>query len=124
MNSELEALLRRDFFSFARKAIRELEGNKLGDELYLKYVASELDQFARADTRRLIVNLPPGRGKTLLGSVCLTAWMLAHDPKLKMMIVTHAETLSKTIARNIREIMQSSWFQRLLRAGSSGAIAS
>ena len=102
MDPALKAVLRGNFFSFARKAIRELEGTKLGDEPYLRYLASELDQFAREETRRLIINLPPGHLKTLLGSVVLAAWMLAHDPSLKIIIVTHAEHLSKTIARNIR----------------------
>jgi hypothetical protein len=46
MNLPIRVLLRRDFFSFAHKAIRELEGTKLGDELYLRYLARELNQFA------------------------------------------------------------------------------
>jgi hypothetical protein len=113
MNPELKALLHENFLPFARKAIFELEGTKIGKEPYLAYLADELEQFAEGETRRLIINLPPGHLKTLLSSVCLTAWMLAHDPALKIMVVTHAETLSKTIARNIRTILQSAWFKEL-----------
>jgi predicted phage terminase large subunit-like protein len=113
MNPTLQAVLRRNFFSFARKAIRELEGTKLGDDPYLRYLSKELDQFAQDETRRLLINLPPGHLKTWLGSVCLTAWMLAHDPSLKIILVTHAEHLSKTIARNIRSILQSGWFKEI-----------
>ena len=29
-------------------------------EPYLKFLASKLDQFARDETRRMIINLPPG----------------------------------------------------------------
>ena len=68
MNSTVKALLRTNFLSFARKAIRELEGTKLGDEQYLRYLADELDQFAENETHRLIINLPPGHLKTWLGS--------------------------------------------------------
>lgn len=113
MNPELKALLRRDYLSFARKAILELEGNRIGVEPYLKYLADGLKQFADGETPRLIVNLPPGHLKTWLGSICLAALMLAHDPSLKIMIVTHGEDLSKTIARNIRAILQSDWFREL-----------
>ena len=112
MTPALRGLLRRDFFSFARKAIRELEGTKLADP-YLSYLARELDRFAKEETRRLIVNLPPGHLKTLMASVCLTAWLLAHDPSLELIIVTHAEHLSKTIARKILTILQSRWFEDL-----------
>ena len=107
------ALLRGDFLSFARKAIRELEGTKLGDEPYLRFLAGELDEFAEGENCRLIINLPPGHLKTLLGSVFLTAWLLAHDPSLKTIIVSHAEHLSKTIARNIRTLLQSTWYKEL-----------
>jgi hypothetical protein len=113
MDRELKALLPRDFLSFARKAILELDGTAIGRDRYLRYLADELDQFAQNETHRLIINLPPGHLKTLLGSVCMTAWLLAHNPQLKVMVVTHAEILSKTIARNIRTILQSIWFKKL-----------
>lgn len=113
MKLTLDVLLRRSFFAFASKAIKELEDVKLGDQPYLRYLATELEQFADENTNRLIVNLPPGHLKTLLGSVSLTAWILAHDPSLNVMIVTHAEHLSKAIARNVRTILQSSWFKKL-----------
>ena len=113
MKGTLEALLRSDLFSFARKAIFELEGTKLGDEQYLKYLVGELMPFAEGRTRRLIINLPPGHLKTLLASVCLPAWLLAHDPSLKIIIVTHAEHLSKTISRNIRTILKEAWFREV-----------
>jgi predicted phage terminase large subunit-like protein len=113
LDSDLKALLHKDFYFFARKALGELQGTKLGAEPYLKYLAKELDQFALEKTLRLIVNLPPGHLKTLLGSVSLTAWLLAHNPSLKIMIVTHAEHLSKTIARNIREIVKAAWYREV-----------
>ena len=113
MNSTLEALLRQNFLSFARKAIWDLEGTQLGDDPYLRYLARELDLFADNQTNRLIINLPPGHGKSLFASVCLTAWLLAHDPSLKVIIATHTEHLSRTIARNIRSILLSSWFKEV-----------
>jgi phage terminase large subunit-like protein len=94
-------------------AIRELEGTKLGHDPYLGYLARELELFAEQLTTRLIINLPPGHGKSLLASVCLTAWLLAHDPRQKLILVSHAAHLSTTIARNIRSILQSSWFKEV-----------
>ena len=106
-------MLSRDFLSFARKAIGGLDGTTIGDDPYLHYLARKLSQFAEEETRRLIINLPPGHLKTMLGSVCMTAWLLAHQPRLKIIIITHAETLSKTIARNIRTVIQSGWFKEV-----------
>src|SRR5581483_5927718 len=61
----------------------------------------------------LLVNLPPGHLKTSLGSVCLAAWLLGHEPSLKIIVVSHAEHLSKSIARKIRSISQSAWFREV-----------
>ena len=52
MDPRIKVLLSRDFLSFARKAISELEGTKIFNEPYLKYLAHELDQFANEETRR------------------------------------------------------------------------
>jgi predicted phage terminase large subunit-like protein len=116
MNSTLKALLRQNFLSFARKAINELEGKPLGDDPYLQYLTRELELFADSQTNRVIINLPPGHGKSLVASVCLSAWLLAHDPCLKVMVVTHAAHLSTAISRNIRSILRSSWFKEVFDA--------
>ena len=47
MDPALKALLRRNFLSFARKAIRELEGTKLGDEPYLAISGGRTGSFRR-----------------------------------------------------------------------------
>ena len=114
MKPALKAVLSRDFLSFARKAIVELDGTIIiGDEPYLHYLAGELNRFAESEIRQLVINLPPGHLKTMLGSVCMTAWLLAHHPKLKIIIVSHAEHLLKTIARYIRSIARSGWFEEI-----------
>jgi predicted phage terminase large subunit-like protein len=115
MTPQMKALLRKDFLSFARKAIQELDGTKIGQQPYLRCLASKLDQLAEGEIRRLLINLPPGHLKTQLGSVCLPAWLLAHQPSLKIIIVTHAEHLSTTIARNIRTIALSPWFKEVFK---------
>ena len=39
MDNHLTVLFRQNFFAFARKTVRELEGTRLGDEPYLKFLA-------------------------------------------------------------------------------------
>jgi hypothetical protein len=115
MRNELKIMLRSDFLSFARKAILELGGTKLGDDQYLEYLATELMEFVDGKTRRLLVNLPPRHLKTLLFSVCLSAWKFAHQPSTKIMVVTYAEQLAESIARAIRGILQSDWFKEIFQ---------
>jgi hypothetical protein len=77
MKNELNSILRNNFPAFVSKAIRELDGTKLDHDRYLEHLATELMEFVDGTTRRLIVNLPPRHLKTLLFSVCLSAWTLS-----------------------------------------------
>jgi predicted phage terminase large subunit-like protein len=111
MKNELKILFRNDFLSFARKAIRELSGTKVGDDPYLEYLATELRDFIDGDTKRLLVNIPSRHLKTYLFSICLSAWEFARRPSAKIMVVTYADQLAEMIARAIRGILQSAWFK-------------
>ena len=114
MNSTLRSLLRDDFLSFARKALREIEGLTIDGSHICSYLAHEFALFAEKKTiNHLLINLPPGHLKDSLGSVCFAAWLLAHDPTLKLIVVSHAEHLSKEIARKIRAILHSAWFREI-----------
>ena len=86
MKNEIN-LLRNDFLSFTRKAIRRLEGIRLSHDRYLELLASWLSDFADAITKQQLVNLPPRHLKTLMGSVCLPAWILGHNPTTKIMVL-------------------------------------
>jgi hypothetical protein len=115
MKNELKSVLRTDFIAFARKAILDLDGTKLGNDRYLEYLAAELIEFVDGKTRRLLINLPPRHLKTLLSAVCLSAWNFGRQPSAKIMVVTYAEQLAESIARGIRGILQSGWFQEVFQ---------
>jgi hypothetical protein len=97
MKDELKRLLRTDFLSFSRKAIFEQSGTKLSRDRYLEYLATELTEFIDGNTKRLLVSLPPRHIKTLLSSVCLSAWVFAQRPSAKIMVVTYSEQLAETM---------------------------
>jgi hypothetical protein len=105
MKNEISSLLRTDFLSFARKAIRRLEGTTLSRDRYLELLASVLSAFADATTKQqLLVNLPPRHLKTLLGSVCLSAWILGRNPNTKIMLLACSEKLAEKISGQIHSI--------------------
>jgi predicted phage terminase large subunit-like protein len=111
MDLRVKALLLRKLLRFTQKAIRKKDGIEIGDDPYLVYLADHLEAFGRGDIRRLVINLPPSHLKSQLGAVCLAAWMLAANPTLKILIVTHTENLSKSHARDIRAILTSDWYK-------------
>ena len=107
MSNQLNEVLRSDFLSFARKALRELDGTTIERAPYVELLATYLEDFADGSTQRLLINMPARHLKTMLSSVCLSAWILAHDPCAQIMIVTYGGELTETISRSIRKIVQS-----------------
>ena len=106
-------LIRTDFLSFVRKAYRhDHDGNKLGREKYIDYLCHELDLVAEGETKRLVINLPPRHLKTFLAAIYLPAWLLAHNPSAKIMIITYSDQLAADITYKIRRVLQSEWFKK------------
>ena len=111
--TDINNLLRNDFLSFARKALRKLDGTILSDDPYLDYLASKLTAFADGEINRLIVNAPPRHLKSQLGTVCLTAWILAHRPNEKIIVLGCSARLAEKLARTIRAILQTKWYRNI-----------
>jgi hypothetical protein len=89
------------------------KGSNFGNDKYLKFLAQELARVAAGETKRLVVNMPPRHYKTFLGSICLPAWILAHNPSAKIIVPTYGQNLTDKNAYSIREIVRSDWFQQV-----------
>ncbi len=101
-----------DFLWFATKAIRELDGTVVSKDKYLEYLATVLVAFADGSIKRLIINLPPRHLKTLLATVSLAAWILAHQPNAKILVVACSRDLAERMSRLIRKILLADWYKR------------
>ena len=115
MSNQLNEVLRSDFLSFARKALRELDGTIIERAPYVELLATNLENFADGSSPRLLINMPARHLKTMLSSVSLSAWILAHDPCAQIMLVTYSGELAETISRSIRKILQSPWFKAVFK---------
>src|SRR5262249_40796494 len=113
MDNETKKLVQTEFLAFAMKAFATLnKGRSLGHDHYLKLLASHLERVATGKTKRLVISMPPRHGKTFMGSICLSAWILAHNPSAKIMVLSYGQDLADKIAYAIRAIVQSEWYAR------------
>ena len=116
MLQETEHIIRTDFASFVRKAFSyNHDGKKLGKERYIDYLCHELELVAKGEAKRLVINLPPRHLKSFLAAIYLPAWILAHDPSARIMVVTYSDKLAEHITYHIREILQSPWFKQIFK---------
>lgn len=114
MSDVLAAHYRHSLLSFAERAMTILEtGTNLVVSWHHQAIAYQLERCHRGENRRLIVNQPPKTLKTHLVSVSYPAWLLMHNPSLRIVIVSYDEELASTQLRKLRQIMRSSWYRRL-----------
>ena len=71
------------------------DGRELGNDPYITYVCRRLAK-AKGNGARIVLNMPPRHLKTLLGSVFLTAWLLAWNAAEKIISSPTASNLRST----------------------------
>ena len=102
---------------FYQKCFALLEpGTEFLDNWHLHAIAEALRRVERGDTRRLIINVPPRAGKSLIVTVAFTAWLLGRNPRLKIICTSYSESLAKAHASAFRTIIRSAWYRQVFPA--------
>jgi hypothetical protein len=119
--------LQTSFFQFTRVFYPLLTGrdfiipNPPGRENHITTICRELMKCAKLETTRLIINVPPGHGKSTLLSMW-TAWCMAKYPDSRFLYISYSQTLAATHTDVVRRIMMLREYKELfgveLRADS------
>jgi hypothetical protein len=112
----LDALLRSEFYYFARKCLHTLAsapGRPFIPNWHHQAIAYQLERIDGGEITRLIVNLPPRSAKSICVSVAYPAWLLGHDPRFRVIIVSHSNDLASDLHRQFRTVLEADWHQRL-----------
>ena len=110
----VRALQRQHLFPFVWRAFEILHpGQPFVQSWHVRAICHALEKVARGETRRLIVTVPPRHGKSICAAVALPAWMLGHDPSLKVMVASYGGDLATKHARDFRTVLTDPWYARL-----------
>jgi len=110
--AHVHALLRRDFGFYGRGAMNEmLGGSTLKWNWHLDLIANHLEDVIEGRRRRLIINIPPRYGKSLIASVALPSFIHGRDPRAEIVCVSYSQDLAEKMASDTRRLMNSSWYQ-------------
>jgi predicted phage terminase large subunit-like protein len=108
-----EALLL-DFLAFNHRCFRELNPTTPFDpNWHIEVMGAALEDCRHGRNRRLIINVPPRSLKSLTASVAFPAWLLGHNPSIKISCASYGQDLSDKHARDCREIMQRQFYREL-----------
>jgi hypothetical protein len=111
---QFDAITRLYLAYFLRRVFAELNpGEGYLDNFHIHVLIDALEDLRFGRERRLAVAMPPRSLKSLLISVAFVAWLLGHDPSLKIICVSYGAELSEKLASDCRRIMLTPWYQRL-----------
>src|SRR5690242_11043390 len=107
----LQAALRVDLPSFTRKCFNTIaQGTPFVENWHLQAIAHELQRVRNGDVNRLTINLPPRSLKSIPVSVAFVAWLLGHDPTLRIIVASYSFELAVELHRQFRMIVLSDWY--------------
>lgn len=108
------ALIRTDFYSFVQRVFYEVSGGQiLSPNWHIHLLCDQLERARRGEIKRLIINVPPRSLKSIIVNVAFTVWLLAHNPREKVISASYSNDLADTFARDCKRVMTAPWFKEL-----------
>ena len=106
--------LRSDFLAFLAFAVPVLrQGAMLETTWVLDTLGQELWHVTKAQTLRLIVNMPPRSMKSTIVSVAFLAWWLGHNPSARIICASYNDGLARALAADFRRLVSHLTFAEI-----------
>ena len=110
----LQHILKKDLSAFVEKVFQTVSpGDQYRHNWHVDAINYELSQIHSGKNRRLIITQPPRSLKSICSSVAFVAWALGHNPSLRFACVSYSNELAATLARQLRSVVTSDWYQQL-----------
>ena len=78
---------------------------------HLELLCARLETVARGEIRRLLVNVPPRHGKSLITSVFFPAWVWTSDPGVRFLCGSYSLDLAVRDSIETRRLISSACYQ-------------
>lgn len=75
-----------------------------------KVIAEALERVLRGETNRLMINMPPGAGKTELITKCFPVWALGVKPETQVIATGYSASLTQSYGNEARDYYKSNTF--------------
>ena len=72
---------------------------------HIKAIAEQLEKIERGETTRLIITMPPQRGKSRTVSEMFPAWLLGRNPKRRIVLASYGADLANRNSRAARDLL-------------------
>jgi predicted phage terminase large subunit-like protein len=110
----LAAVLRSDLSSFVWKCfVTVWPGTIYLHNWHIEAIVHRLMGVQRGEVLRLLITQPPRSTKSISVSIAFAAWLLGHDPRLRIMVVSYGTELALDLHRQFRMVVDAPWYRQL-----------
>jgi predicted phage terminase large subunit-like protein len=110
----LDAVARESLFYFTWRSFNVLHpGSSEGfvPNWHVRAMCHALEEVRCGRIQRLIITVPPRHLKSICTSVAFTAWMLGHDPSIKILNASYGIDLARKHWSDTRTLMQHPFYR-------------
>lgn len=112
--AEFDPITRIHFAVFVQRVFAELNpGTDYLDNFHIHVIIEALEDLRLDRNHRLAVAMPPRSLKSIIISVAWVAWLMGHNPGLRIICVSYGQELADKMASDCRQVIQSAWYRRL-----------
>lgn len=115
--SDEDALIKEDcessFYDFVKHAWYHVDGREYIDGWHVQAMCEHLQAIQQLEIRKLLCNLPPRTGKSMIFCVLFPAWCWTIDPGLRFLYTSYSKELTIRDSVFCRRLIASDWYQKL-----------
>lgn len=101
----------KSFHAFVRRAWAEVDQEPYVDGDHLRLSCHELEQWAREEGSRLVWNVPPQTGKSLLACVLLPSWIWTWWPEARFVSTSYEKDFAKRDGGKTLALCSGDWYR-------------
>ncbi len=101
------------YYDFFCQAWPQIDPTPLIKERYVKYLCDHMEalMLGKLESKRLLINVPPGHSKSMICVVMALPYLWTLDPTAYVIFAHKSIDLARDMARKSRALIASEWYQ-------------
>jgi predicted phage terminase large subunit-like protein len=99
-------------YEFVREAWPLVEAMPFRDSWHVRATCEHLAAVTAGQIKNLLINIPPGTGKSLIAAVFWPCWEWTKDAAVRWFFASYSGVLSTRDSVRCRYLVESEWFQK------------
>jgi predicted phage terminase large subunit-like protein len=101
------------YYDFFCEAWSQIDPTPLVKERYVRLLCDHMEKLmtGQLESRRLLINVPPGHSKSMICVVMALPYLWTIDPTAFVIFCHKDQSLARDMARKSRMLIQSEWYQ-------------